>query len=94
MTWEGPIRIKRADYETDQRPLSEQCDCPACAQGFQRSYLRHLHRIKEPLGWQLLSLHNVRFYTQLMERVRDAIASDALDELRGEVSAWSKRDRA
>ncbi|MFP4250755.1 MAG: tRNA guanosine(34) transglycosylase Tgt [Armatimonadota bacterium] len=94
MTWEGPVRIKRADYETDTRPLSEQCDCPACAGGFERAYLRHLHRTKEALGWQLLSLHNIRFYTQLLERVREAIAADALDELRAEVSAWSERDRA
>ncbi|MBD3292748.1 MAG: tRNA guanosine(34) transglycosylase Tgt [Armatimonadia bacterium] len=93
MTWEGPVRIKGADYETDTRPLSEQCDCPACAGGFERAYLRHLHRTKEALGWQLLSLHNVRFYTQLMERVREAIEADALDDLRGEVSAWSERDR-
>jgi queuine tRNA-ribosyltransferase len=94
MTWEGPIRIAGAAYETDTRPLSQQCDCPTCAGGFERAYLRHLHRTKEALGWQLLSLHNVRFYTQLMERVRDAIAADALDDLRGEVSAWSERDRA
>jgi len=94
MTWEGPIRIKGTAYETDTRPLSEQCDCPACAGGFQRAFLRHLFRTKEALGWQLLSLHNIRFYTQLLARVREAIAADALDELREEVSAWSERDRA
>ena len=94
MTWEGPIRIGAARYETDTRPLSQQCDCPACAGGFERAYLRHLHRTKEPLSWQLLSLHNVRFYTQLLARVREAIVTDALADLRGEVSAWSERDRA
>lgn len=93
MTWEGPIRIAGAQYETDRRPLSDECDCPACAGQYERAYLRHLHRIKEPLGWQLLSLHNVRFYTQLLARVREAIGAGALDELRGEVSAWSERDR-
>jgi queuine tRNA-ribosyltransferase len=94
MTWEGPIRIAAAEYETDTRPLSPSCDCPACATGIQRAFLRHLHRMKEPLSWQLLSLHNIRFYTQLMERVREAIAADALPELRSELSAWSERDRA
>ncbi len=94
MTWEGPIRIAGADYEEDTRPLSQQCDCPTCAGDFQRSYLRHLHRTKEALGWQLLSLHNIRFYTQLMTRAREAIEADALDDLREEVSAWSQRDRA
>lgn len=94
MTWEGPIRIPGADNETDTRPLSEHCDCPACAGGFSRAYLRHLFRVEEPLVWQLLSLHNLRFYTQLLERVREALSADALRELRREVSAWSERDRS
>ncbi len=94
MTWEGPIRIPGADYETDRRPLSRECDCPACEGGYSRAFLRHLFRTKEALGWQLLSLHNIRFYTQLLERVRAAIAADELGELRDEVTAWSERDRA
>jgi len=95
MTWEeGPIRIPGAVNETDTRPLSQSCDCPACAGGFSRAYLRHLFQTREPLGWQLLSLHNVRFYTQLLERVREAIEADALLDLRGEVDAWSRRDRS
>ncbi|MGC9317495.1 MAG: tRNA guanosine(34) transglycosylase Tgt [Armatimonadota bacterium] len=94
MTWEGPVRIPGADNETDSGPLSERCDCPACEAGFSRAYLRHLFRVEEPLVWQLLSLHNLRFYTQLMECVREAIAADALGELRREVSAWSERDRS
>ncbi len=93
MTWEGPLRIAAAEHEADPRPLSEQCDCPACRQGLSRAYLRHLFRTKEPLGWQLLTLHNLRFYTQLMARVREAIAADELAELRAQVSSWSERDR-
>lgn len=94
MTWEGPLRIAGADYETDRRPLSTECDCPACDGGFSRAYLRHLHRTKEALGWQLLSLHNVRFYTQLLARTREAIEARELDELRQELSSWSERDRS
>lgn len=94
MTWEGPLRINAAEYETDTRPLSGSCDCPACARGLPRAYLRHLLRIKEPLGWQLLSLHNLRFYVRLLERVRAAIAADDLAGLRGEISEWSERDRS
>jgi len=94
MTWEGPVRIGAADHETDVRPLSESCDCPACAGELSRAYLRHLFRTGEPLGWQLLSLHNLRFYTQLMARVRQAIAADSLDDLRSQVGAWTERDRS
>jgi len=49
MTWEGPIRIAGAQYATDRRPLSDECDCLACAGQYERAYLWHLHRIKEPL---------------------------------------------
>lgn len=94
MTWEGALRINAAEHETDTRPLSASCDCPACARELPRAYLRHLFRIKEPLGWQLLSLHNLRFYTQLLERVRAAIVADDLPGLRQEISEWSERDRA
>lgn len=94
MTWAGPIRIAGADYQTDTRPLSDRCDCPACRAGISRAYLRHLLRTKEPLGWQLLSLHNLRFYMDLMERVRDAIGAGQLGQLRRDVSAWSERDRS
>jgi queuine tRNA-ribosyltransferase len=94
MTWEGPISIKRAEYETDLRPLSGECDCPTCTGAYPRAYLRHLYRTEEALGWQLLSLHNIRFYTQLMERIRHAITDDSLENLRDEICAWSERDRA
>lgn len=94
MTWEGPLRINAAEHETDTRPLSTNCDCPACVRALPRAYLRHLFRIKEPLGWQLLSLHNLRFYVRLLERVRAALVADDLAGLRREISAWSARDRA
>ncbi|MGD9494970.1 MAG: tRNA guanosine(34) transglycosylase Tgt [Armatimonadota bacterium] len=94
MTWEGPLRIAAAEHESDTRPLSQQCDCPACSAGLSRAYLRYLHRIAEPAAWQLLSLHNLRFYTQLLARVREAIAVGQLAELRAQLSAWSERDRA
>ena len=93
MTWAGPLRILNATYATDPRPLEEGCDCPCC-RGLSRAYLRHLFKAKEPLAWRLLSLHNLRFYTDLMRRVREAIAADRLNDLRGHLSAWTQRDRS
>ena len=56
-------------------PLDAACDCDACA-GYSRSYLHHLIKCGEPLGWQLLASHNLRFYLQLMHDIRAHIAND------------------
>ncbi len=93
MTWAGPLRILNATYATDPRPLEEGCECPCC-RSLSRAYLRHLFKAKESLAWRLLSLHNLRFYTDLMRRLREAIATDRLADLRSRLSAWTQRDRS
>jgi len=85
-TWEGTIRINNAQYREDTRPLSQSCDCPACTH-YSRAYLHHLFRIQEAAAWRLLSLHNLRFFAQLMEQIREAIANRDLDELAAQVAA-------
>ena len=72
-TREGVVRIRNARYEHDLRPIEEGCDCHACANGFSRSYLRHLDRCNEMLGPMLGTLHNLRHYQRLMAGMREAI---------------------
>lgn len=72
-TDQGVVRIRNARYERDLRPIEEGCDCHACANGFSRSYLRHLDRCNEMLGPMLGTLHNLRHYQRLMARMRAAI---------------------
>lgn len=72
----GKIVIKNAAYRTDQRVLDERCDCPACVGGYSRAYLRHLYVAGEILVHRLLSLHNLRFYAQLVKEARKAILED------------------
>jgi len=88
-TWEGIVRINNAQYREDSRPLSEQCDCPACTH-YSRAYLHHLFRLGEATAWRLLSLHNLRFFAQLMEQIREAISAGELSQLGarvGEITA-------
>ncbi len=73
-TADGVVRIRNARYEHDLRPIEEGCDCHACANGFSRSYLRHLDRCNEMLGPILGTLHNLRHYQRLMAGMREAIA--------------------
>ena len=83
MTWNGKVVIRNGEYAEDFRPIDEECDCYAC-KNFTRSYIRHLINSKEILGIHLLSLHNLRFLTKLMERVRIEIENDNLLEFRKE----------
>ena len=76
-TREGVIRIRNAAHRHDQRPLDEQCDCYTC-QHFSRSYLHHLDRCGEMLGAQLATIHNLRYYQQLMAGLRGAIEAGTL----------------
>lgn len=83
MTSYGKIVVRNAGYEKDFSPLDSECDCYTC-QNFTRAYLRHLINAKEILGVQLLSIHNLRFLTKLMERVRIEIEKDNLLNFRDE----------
>ena len=78
-TFSGVIKIRNAVHRHDTRPLDEDCDCYTC-QHFSRSYLHHLDKCGEILGSQLNTIHNLRHYQRLMQRLRDAIAAGALEE--------------
>jgi queuine tRNA-ribosyltransferase len=56
-------------HKRDTRPVSEQCDC-ACCRRYSRSYLHHLFQIQDGLAGRLATIHNLRFYARLMERLR------------------------
>lgn len=71
-TYAGPVRLRNRQFLTDERPIEEECPCPACRHS--RGYLRHLFMAGEMLGPMLASLHNLTFYQRLMADVRAAIA--------------------
>lgn len=71
-TSEGRVLIKNARYADDQRPLDENCSCSVCRR-YSRAYLRHLFAAGELLAAVLASHHNVHFYLDIMQRIREAI---------------------
>ena len=73
-TWNGPLNLRNARFAEDQAPLDDRCVCPTCA-SYTRAYLHHLIRSGEILGAMLLTEHNIGFYQQLMQAMRDAIAA-------------------
>ena len=77
MTWNGKVVVRNATYERDWGPLDSECDCYTC-KNYSRAYIRHLIKANEILGIRLLSIHNLRFLTNLMERVKIEIENDNL----------------
>jgi queuine tRNA-ribosyltransferase len=72
-TWNGPLNLRNARHAEDLEPLDPRCHCPTCGT-YSRAYLHHLIKSGEMLGAMLLTEHNVSFYQQLMQAMRDAIA--------------------
>ncbi len=71
-TWNGPFNLRNARHAEDTGPLCERCTCPTCA-SYSRAYLHHLQKSGEILGAMLVTEHNLSFYQQLMQAMRDAI---------------------
>jgi queuine tRNA-ribosyltransferase len=87
----GKLTIRNAPYIEDFGPLDPECDCYACT-NFSRSYLRHLFNTGEILGLRLVSLHNIHFYLEMMNKARQAIAGDKFSEFKKDfLSKYNKK---
>ncbi len=79
----GDLKIRNARYKTEDAPVDMTCTCYTCrgrtmpdgtaSGGFSRAYMHHLDRCGEMLGPMLASIHNLHFYLNLMQEVRDAL---------------------
>ncbi len=76
-THRGQVNIKNARHMDDPRPLDADCTCPACA-NYSRAYLHHVFRSGEIIASMLLTWHNLHYYQELMQGLRDAIAAGEL----------------
>jgi len=72
-TRRGVINIKNARHADDPRPLDEHCTCPTC-QNYSRAYLHHVFRAQEMISGMLLTWHNLHYFQDIMQGMRDAIA--------------------
>lgn len=78
-TMQGCRNLKNAKYALDESPIDETCSCPVC-KSFSRAYLRHLFKSEEMLGMRLAVLHNLYFYNDLLEKIRNALDTDSFDD--------------
>ena len=83
LTSKGKLVVRNATYEKDWNPIDDECDCYTC-KNYTRAYIRHLIKVNEILGARLLSIHNLRFLTNLMEKVKIEIERDNLLNFKNE----------
>ena len=73
------MTLLNEQFFDDPRPIDPDCGCPACRH-YSRSYIRHLFKAKEMLGMRLAVLHNLYFYNELMEKIREALDEGRYEE--------------
>ncbi|RCK36208.1 tRNA guanosine(34) transglycosylase Tgt [Thalassospira xiamenensis] len=78
-THRGTLNLKNGRHRDDDRPLDDQCNCPACTK-YSRAYLHHLIKAGEILGAVLLTWHNLAYYQDLMRGMREAIAAGRMEQ--------------
>ena len=89
LTSNGKVHVKNAKHALSDEPIDADCSCEVCTR-HSRGYVRHLFQVGEPTGARLVSLHNVAWTLQLMDRMRAAIAAGSFDALRRQVLAvWA-----
>ena len=85
-TRRGAINIKNARHVDDPRPLDPDCSCPTC-KNYSRAYLHHVFKAQEIICSMLMTWHNLHYYQELMQGLRDAIAA-------GDLAAFSQEFHA
>ena len=86
LTATGKLHVKAARHGGEDEPLDARCPCAVCAR-HSRGYLRHLFAVGEPTAARLVSLHNVAWTLDLLDRARAAIVAGTFASLRAEVLA-------
>jgi len=86
LTGTGRFQLRAAANRLDDGPLDPACPCPVCAR-WSRAYLRHLLTVAEPTAPRLVTLHNLAWMFAFLERIRRAVRTATLTELRAEVAA-------
>lgn len=82
-TKNGIININNAKYQVDDSPIDSTCSCPTC-KNYSKAYVRHLIKANEMLGMRLAVMHNLYFYNNLMQEIRDNIKNGSFEDYKNE----------
>jgi queuine tRNA-ribosyltransferase len=86
----GDLKIRNARHKADPRPLDPSCGCHCCS-NFSRAYLHHLERCGEMLAPMLASIHNLHYYLNLMQELRQALDEGRFEAFRTQFHADRQR---
>lgn len=90
-TSKGILNIMNNKHQLDDSPIDEACNCPTC-KNYSRAYIRHLFKAKEMLAMRLAVIHNLYFYNNLMEDIRNALDNGAFGQFKNEkIGLFSNR---
>ena len=71
-TWKGKVNLQNEKFMYDDTPIDPDCGCPTCRH-YSKAYIRHLFKAREMLGMRLAVVHDLYFYNELMQKIRDAL---------------------
>ncbi|MDR0665741.1 MAG: tRNA guanosine(34) transglycosylase Tgt [Helicobacteraceae bacterium] len=86
----GKINVKQSKHALENAPIDPSCDCYTC-KNFSLGYLNHLFRSGELTYYRLATLHNLRYYLNLMRRAREAILKSEWESFKNDF--YAKRTR-
>lgn len=92
-TRHGTLNMRNAKYKADLTPPDGECDCYTCTH-FSKAYLRHLFQVREIVGLQLATIHNLSFYLWLMKQARGAIVERRFDAWKRSMLVQLKPDES
>jgi len=82
----GAINIINSGFKNDFNPIDADCNCKVCLR-YSRAYIHHLFRTKEFLGPRLASYHNLAFFKNFMDAMRQSIIQDKFQSFK---ESWSQ----
>jgi queuine tRNA-ribosyltransferase len=93
-TRNGLLHLKNECYTRDMSPIDLNCECPVC-KNHTRAYIRHLFKANEQLAGRLAVMHNLWFYNELMEKIRENIENNTFNKFREKYSEiLNKREKS
>ena len=89
MTSNGRLMVKNKEFRYDESPMDDKCSCFVC-KNYSRSYIPHMFRHNEAVGFRLATYHNLHFLRQLMKDIRLAIVEERFDKFRKDFTSRYK----
>lgn len=81
-TASGRFDVRKSAYKGDKSVIQEKCYCPVCSSRLSRSELHNLFKSKNNLAGTYATIHNVFFFNDLMEKIRNSINGGCFQEFR------------